>query len=1066
MNQKITIRKALRQSGIRNILIAVFVMLFFVALIIAYFLSMYNTEKKNILLTGEMSAIQSAGNFERYLITGTDTVKMTGYTLDQMLQQNCSSGEIHDYIVQETDKLKNAVNDNFTGLYGYIDGQFYDGVDWNPGEDYDPVQRPWYQAAIKKPGETVLVQPYIDAQTGTFMTAVAQTLSDGKSVIALDITAEMIRTIAEEKADSENHMIDMVIDPQGNVLAHSIPDQIGLNYLKQDGSIGAAIVNKLFSGKDMAFELKFEGIRYVVYAVAISKDWYSISVIDSRESFKPLRIMLEITAVVILIIIVILSCMFIDMGRKSLIAETLNTQLASTANIYMSVYDIDLINNTSTEIRSINEKVNQEIERDHGSPQKIFFNIMEMLPDSPTKADVMKFVDFSTLEERLAHTNTVSIEYISFGNLWCRGRFVVSERTDEGKLSHVLWMVENIDEEKRSREKLIDLSERAIAANEAKSEFLSRMSHEIRTPITAILGMNEMVLRECRDEEILGYSDAIRKAGNTLIGIINDILDFSKIESGKMEVIPVDYDLVSMLKDLIDMIRIKAEMKELSFVTDIDEEIPRYLYGDEIRIRQIITNILTNAVKYTNQGSVTLRIGFDNCKSEPDHIMLKVSVKDTGIGIREENIERLFSEFERIEEDRNRSIEGTGLGMNITQSLLKMMGSSLYVQSEYGKGSLFGFALQQKVNDWEAIGDFDKQAQREKQDRNVYQEKFTAPDAHVLIVDDTQMNLMVFERLLKKTLVKIDMAESGFEGIKAARERKYDVIFLDHMMPRKDGIETLKEMKVDQAGLNQDTTMICLTANAVSGARKQYMDAGFDDYLTKPIDPQKLEDMLIKYLPDAKIRLADPEGGDILVEEKDIALPDFLKEIEELDLSKGLQNCGSAQTYLDTLQTYAGRIGTDTDEVELYWLQNDIENVTIKVHALKSTSGIIGATEISELARRLENAGKERDVETLREQIDGLLERCRNLGSKLAPLCSFAQREENLPGMQAQQLQEVYTLLREFASVGDYDSVEEVMKNLSGYQIPEEAKKKVNRLKKAVDDLEYEQLVELLSETE
>ena len=1063
MNQKITIRKALRQSGIRYILIAVFVMLFFVALIIAYFLSMYNTEKKNILLTGEMSAIQSAGNFERYLITGTDTVKMTGYTLNQMLQQNCSSKEIHDYIVQETDKLKNAVNDNFTGLYGYIGGQFYDGVDWNPGEDYDPVQRPWYQAAVAKPGETVLVQPYIDAQTGTFMMAVAKTLSDGKSVIALDITAEMIRTIAEEKEDSDHHMIDMVIDPQGNVLAHSIPDQIGLNYMEQDGSIGAAIVNKLFSGKDMAFELKFEGVHYVVYAVPISEDWYSISVIDSRESFKPLQIMLGITIFVILVTVMILSCMFIDMGRKSLIAETLNTQLASTANIYISVYDIDLINNTYTEIRSLNETVNKEVGQEHVSPQKAFYNVMEKLPESPAKKNVLKFVDFSTLEERLAHTNTVSIEYISFDNLWCRGRFVTSERTDEGKLSHVLWMVENIDEEKRSREKLIDLSERAIAANEAKSAFLSRMSHEIRTPITAILGMNEMVLRECKDDEIWGYSDNIRKAGNTLLGIINDILDFSKIESGKMEVIPVEYDLVSLLKDLISMIRIKAEEKQISFISDIDREIPRYLYGDEMRIKQIITNILTNAVKYTDQGSVTLRIGFDKCKSEPDSIMLKVSVKDTGIGIREEDIEKLFSEFERIEEERHRNIEGTGLGMNITQSLLKMMDSKLYVQSEYGKGSLFGFALRQKVNDWEAIGDFELQIQGDTSDKSVYREKFTAPDAHVLIIDDTPMNLMVFERLLKKTLVKIDMAESGFEGIKAARSRKYDVIFLDHMMPRKDGIETLKEMKMDSAGLNQDTTVICLTANAVTGARKQYMDAGFDDYLTKPIDPERLENMLMKYLPDEKIRLADPGGSDILMEE-DIVLPEYLKEIKELDLSKGLQNCGSVQTYLDTLQTYAGRIGPDTDEVELYWLQGDLENVTIKVHALKSTSRIIGATGIGELAQRLENAGKEQDLETLRTQMDGLLERCRGLGRELAPLCSAGKGEEKLPLMQIQQLQEAYTLLREFASVGDYDSVDDVMKKLLGYKIPEEEKQKVDSLRKAVDDLEYERLAELLSE--
>ena len=426
--------------------------------------------------------------------------------------------------------------------------------------------------------------------------------------------------------------------------------------------------------------------------------------------------------------------------------------------------------------------------------------------------------------------------------------------------------------------KLAVAAEAANQANEAKSHFLSTMSHDIRTPMNAIIGMNEMILRDSREDGTLMYAESIRTAGNTLLGIINDILDFSKIEAGKMELIDVDYNLVALLNDLVNMVQRKAEEKKLTFQLDVDPNLPRVLHGDELRIKQVITNILSNAVKYTKEGGVVFAISGRECE-EADSIMLHVSVRDTGIGIKEEDLGKLFEAFERIEEKKNRNIEGTGLGMAIAQSFLNMMDSKIQVESEYGKGSVFSFDLKQKVVNREPLGDFDAAFKSYLSERKTYQVPFMAPRARVLVVDDTEINLKVFVSLLSKTKMQIDTAESGDAGIALFKRNLYDVIFLDHMMPDKDGIETLQEMRACADIPNQKAPMICLTANAVSEMREMYLEAGFDDYLTKPIDTEKLEDMLLRYLPpdlveqptdEAKPEKKDESIQSILVVSEDI----------------------------------------------------------------------------------------------------------------------------------------------------------------------------------------------------
>ena len=593
-------------------------------------------------------------------------------------------------------------------------------------------------------------------------------------------------------------------------------------------------------------------------------------------------------------------------------------------------------------------------------------------------------------------------------------------------------------------------------ANKAKTYFLSTISHDIRTPMNSILGMNEMVLRECDNEDIIVYSEHIRASGNTLLGLINDILDFSKIEAGKLDLIPVDYEIASVLNDLVNMVQTRADAKGLTLELNIDTNIPRMLSGDEIRIKQAVTNLLTNAVKYTKQGTVTFSVGYKKADDDPDSIMLDVSVEDTGIGIREEDIGHLFAAFERIDEADNRSIEGTGLGISITQSILGLMGSTLSVKSEYGKGSVFSFSVKQKVIKWEPVGDYEAAFRRSVAERKIYKEKFTAPDAKVLVVDDTPVNITVFKSLLKRTRIQIDTADSGDECIIRTSLVKYDLIFLDHMMPVKDGIETLKELKSSRKNKNLETPIICLTANAVSGMRESYLAAGFDDYLTKPIDPEGLESTIIAYLPKEMILPADFSGDD--EKDKDTQIPEYMYKIDGLDISQGLRHCGTPDAYMATVQAFYETAASNIGELETYWNNGDLHSATVKVHALKSSAKVIGAGKLGTLAELLEKAGKENDAEVFGSSIAALLDDYRYLAGKLAGPDAAVSDTDKRPDIPEEKLKEAYAAIIEFSEEFDFDSMNYIIESLSAYRLPETENQRVGKLKKAILNFDCESI--------
>lgn len=604
----------------------------------------------------------------------------------------------------------------------------------------------------------------------------------------------------------------------------------------------------------------------------------------------------------------------------------------------------------------------------------------------------------------------------------------------------------------------------ADSANEAKSRFLANMSHEIRTPINAVLGMDEMILRESQEKTIRAYAADIMSAGRTLLSLINDILDFSKVEEGKMEIIPVQYDLSSLINDLINMIRDRAAKKGLAFNVHVDDHVPHLLTGDEIRIRQCAMNVLTNAVKYTETGEVNFTISYD--KKDEDHILLRFTVADTGIGMKAEDMDALFSPYKRIEEKRNRTIEGTGLGMSITRQLLDLMGSTLEVDSVYGEGSTFSFAIEQEVVKWDEIGDITTRLSDLSEKPREYRELFHAPDARILVVDDTEMNLTVIRNLLKKTRIRIDTASSGREALSLTAQTRYDVIFVDHMMPDMDGIETLQHVR--ESGKCTDVPVVALTANAVSGARQMYLNAGFEDYLSKPVDGEKLERMLLlELLPDDKIidpaddSAADDNGPGSEADEARNDLMDKLAGIDEIDEQAGLKNCGSDDGYLSVLSVFHQTAVAKADEIEELHHSGDLTNYTIKVHALKSSARIIGASELSEFARKMEDAGKSGDTAYIEGNHEALLDMYRRLDDKLSWL---DRADADLPPIEAAALKEAYQTMVEIAGSMDYEMMDEILKSLRGYCLPEADRARVAEIENLLTGLDWDGIIQTVND--
>ena len=740
------------------------VIAFFTGIILLYYSMLINEKRSNIIKSGEMTAKESAEKIDQYLSTNIDSVDLAAYTLDEMITDHCSDDEMRDYIVELSTAVRSAVWENSTGLYGYINGKFISGTNWEPPEGYDATVRPWYIKPMEHPGEMTVLDPYHDIQSGHTMLALGKTLCDGVSVISVDVSLDRIQELAEDAVKNGDSDIEMVLNDKGVVIAHSDKSEIGKDYKEEKKTLGAEVIKRLDKTEEHSFEFSFKGARYIVYEAFLQNGWSCISVKDATTIFGSINWIFLITIAAVTAIVLIISI------------------IMTRSNSYLQ------------------------------------------------------------------------------------------------------------------------MSAKARASSDAKSAFLSQMSHEIRTPINAMLGMNEMILRESDDPAIRSYSEKARTAGRHLLDMVNDILDFSTSEDGGI---------------------------------------------------------------------------------------------DTG----ETDFETFFNEEVVVPEE--------------------------------------------------------------------YRGKFTAEDARILVVDDNAMNIVVFKSLVGPTRVNIDTAESGKEAIALTLDNKYDMIFLDHMMPEKDGIETLHEIRGDLGNPNQGTPAICLTANAISGAREQYLSAGFDDYLTKPVDPGRLEDLMLKYLADEKIR-AGQESGEEGRKEEDENAPDDMPELESLvnagvDTKKGLKNSGSKEAYLLLLKMFYETIDERTDELNGFCSEDDVKNYTIKIHALKSSARIIGAAGLGERAQKLENAGKAGDMDYIRRENDGFIEEFQALREPLSVLFASSYNKDDRPEADETVVKDMLGRLLQAAHDMDCDRLDDIILVLEDYRMPESYAGLYAKVKESVGRYDYKTLVALLS---
>ena len=955
----------------------------------------------------------AAMSCQNCLSDAIDILTVNYFTVQYMHESGYSMDEFRTYFTEQTDYLKNEESMQYLGIYGYIDGELMLSTAWEQPEGYRIEDRSWYQEMKQNGTELTITTPYLDMKTNRQVVSVERMFQDGSNLIGVDVDLEDLSNLLKELDAGAGEIY--IVDQTGSIIAGENPAFMGKTLDSIYHRTGA--YENYVSDIDKELASETEGtVSYKTDSAWISvkpilDNWYVVAIVDKNEVSKLAAKNAIPSAVTLTVVLLVFFMLYMNLfvrvyrtgkkGRASIGVERYASgsvlqddkrvkKVVFYVYILFATYFIMmfyrfqkapmfvivtlatmLISFLVTFIRKTTVKI-------HGLCMSgCLFAIVAMyglIPGEHNRltdmflaaAVVVSLYQKMELNIFLLISTIVYYLYMVLAGRYISqtGSFDVSETILDLLIILIgsLMLLVVIAWNKQLQVRLKQKAEEAETAANSKSAFLANISHEIRTPLNAILGMNELVLRESRQPHIKEYAMYIKNSGKSLLTIISDILDLSKIESGKVYLVNENYSLSSLVEDVERSIQKRIMEKGLELKIYIEPELHENLKGDEVRIKQIIMNLLTNAVKYTEKGEVRLYITgnvVDNKQS------LTIEVSDTGIGMRSEDMDKLFTNFERLDLKRNRSVEGTGLGLPITKNLLVAMGGDITVSSVYGEGSTFTATVGQEIVNEEQIGDYRKKYKEKLHHEVRYQESFHAEDARILVVDDNEVNLKIVVGLAKNTKLQIDTALSAAEGLKLIRQHSYQLLLIDHMMPEMDGIEMLQHVKTMDGGIYKDILAVAITANALSGAKQTYLDAGFCGYLSKPIDPERFEQIIKDNLPQEYVTECGDGNGDTATEGQETDGTPDPKQAEEwsipgIDIAKALSYIGgSRELYISLLRTYLDGSEERIRKLEECKNKEDIFNYDITIHGLKGISASIGADSMAAAAAGLEEACKD-----------------------------------------------------------------------------------------------------------
>lgn len=955
----------------------------------------------------------AAMSCQNCLSDAIDILTVNYFTVQYMHESGNSMDEFRTYFTEQTDYLKNEESMQYLGIYGYIDGELMLSTAWEQPEGYRIEDRSWYQEMKQNGTELTITTPYLDMKTNRQVVSVGRMFRDGSNLIGVDVDLEDLSNLLKELDAGAGEIY--IVDQTGSIIAGENPAFMGKTLDSIYHRTGA--YENYVSDIDKELASETEGtVSYKTDSAWISvkpilDNWYVVAIVDKNEVSKLAAKNAIPSAVTLTVVLLVFFMLYMNLfvrvyrtgkkGRASIGVERYASgsvlqddkrvkKVVFYVYILFATYFIMmfyrfqkapmfvivtlatmLISFLVTFIRKTTVKI-------HGLCMSgCLFAIVAMyglIPGEHNRltdmflaaAVVVSLYQKMELNIFMLISTIVYYLYMVLAGRYISqtGSFDVSETILDLLIILIgsLMLLVVIAWNKQLQVRLKQKAEEAETAANSKSAFLANISHEIRTPLNAILGMNELVLRESRQPHIKEYAMYIKNSGKSLLTIISDILDLSKIESGKVYLVNENYSLSSLVEDVERSIQKRIMEKGLELKIYVEPELHENLKGDEVRIKQIIMNLLTNAVKYTEKGEVRLYITGTVVENKQD---LTIEVSDTGIGMRSEDMGKLFTNFERLDLKRNRSVEGTGLGLPITKNLLVAMGGDITVSSVYGEGSTFTVTVGQEIVNEEQIGDYRKKYKEKLHHEVCYHESFHAEDARILVVDDNEVNLKIVVGLAKNTKLQIDTALSAAEGLKLIRQHSYQLLLIDHMMPEMDGIEMLQHVKTMDGGIYKDIPAVAITANALSGAKQTYLDAGFCGYLSKPIDPERFEQIIKDNLPQEYVTECEDGNGDTATEGQETDGTSDPKQAEEwsipgIDIAKALSYIGgSRELYISLLQTYLDGSEERIRKLEECKNKEDIFNYDITIHGLKGISASIGADSMAVAAAGLEEACKD-----------------------------------------------------------------------------------------------------------